>query len=71
VVLVRGGPPSGAPGSGAAVHLEEIDLDRLGPRVLAIGPVYFVGEILAILQVDCERSFLPAEHAPQRHRVPE
>ena len=71
VVLVRGGPPSGAPGSGAAVHLEEIDLDRLGPWVLAIGPVYFVGELLAILQVDCERSFVPAEHAPQRHRVPE
>jgi hypothetical protein len=39
------------------MRLEEVDLDALGPRVLAVGPVYFVGELLAILDVDCERSF--------------
>jgi hypothetical protein len=39
------------------MRLEEVDLDTLGPRVLALGPVYFVGELLATLDVDCERSF--------------
>ncbi|MGD0832916.1 MAG: hypothetical protein ABSA40_00635 [Candidatus Dormibacteria bacterium] len=60
VVRVRGGPPTGVPGGGAAMHLEEVDLEGLGPRVLAVGPVYFAGELLALLEVDCERSFMPA-----------
>jgi dihydrofolate synthase/folylpolyglutamate synthase len=57
VVRVPGGPSSGGPGGGAVMRLEEVDLDALGPRVLALGPVYFVGELLATLDVDCERSF--------------
>jgi dihydrofolate synthase/folylpolyglutamate synthase len=59
VVRVGGGPPAGVPGDRASMRLEEIDLDRLGPRVLAVGPVYFAGELLAILDVDCECSFRP------------
>lgn len=39
------------------MRLEAVDLDALGPRVLALGPVYFAGEVLATLGVDCERSF--------------
>jgi dihydrofolate synthase/folylpolyglutamate synthase len=57
VVRVRGltvGRPRDAAGT---VRLDELDLDSLGPRVLAVGPVYFAGEVLAILGVDCERSF--------------
>ena len=57
VVRVPGGPSAGGPGGGAVMRLEEVDLDTLGPRVLALGPVYFVGELLATLDVDCERSF--------------
>jgi hypothetical protein len=57
LVVVPGGPPAGIPGAGAVMRLEAIDLDSLGPRVLAIGPVYFVGELLASLGIDCERSF--------------
>jgi dihydrofolate synthase/folylpolyglutamate synthase len=57
VVRVPGGPSIGGRGGGAVMRLEEVDLDALGPRVLALGPVYFVGELLAILDVDCERSF--------------
>ncbi len=57
LVAVPGGPPAGVPGAGAVMRLEEIALDALGPRVLALGPVYFAGELLATLGVDCERSF--------------
>jgi dihydrofolate synthase/folylpolyglutamate synthase len=57
VVRIPGGRSTGGPGGGAVMRLEEVDLDALGPRVLAVGPVYFVGELLAILDVDCERSF--------------
>jgi dihydrofolate synthase/folylpolyglutamate synthase len=57
LVRVPGGPSGGGPGGGAVMRLEEVDLDTLGPRVLALGPVYFVGELLATLDVDCERSF--------------
>lgn len=57
LVVVPGGPPAGIPGAGAVMRLEAIDLNSLGPRVLAIGPVYFVGELLASLGIDCERSF--------------
>jgi dihydrofolate synthase/folylpolyglutamate synthase len=57
VVQVPGGPPTGAPGGGTVMRLEGIDLDALGARVLALGPVYFAGELLATLGVDCERSF--------------
>ena len=57
LVAVPGGPPAGVPGAGAVMRLEAIDLDALGPRVLALGPVYFAGELLATLGVDCERSF--------------
>lgn len=60
VVRVPGGRSSGGPGGGAVMRLEEVDLDALGPRVLALGPVYFVGELLATLDVDCERSFTPS-----------
>jgi hypothetical protein len=42
------------------MRLETVDLDNLGPRVLAVGPVYFVGELLATLDIDCERSFRAA-----------
>lgn len=34
-----------------------IDLEELGPRVLALGTVSFVGELLARLDVSCERAF--------------
>jgi dihydrofolate synthase/folylpolyglutamate synthase len=57
VVRVPGGPSTGGPGGGAAMRLDAIDLDALGPRVLALGPVYFAGELLATLDVHCERSF--------------
>ena len=57
VVRVPGGRSTGGPGRGALMRLEEVDLDALGPRVLALGPVYFVGELLATLDIDCERSF--------------
>jgi hypothetical protein len=57
VVRVLGGRSTGDPGRGAVMRLEEVDLDSLGPRVLALGPVYFVGELLATLDIDCERSF--------------
>jgi dihydrofolate synthase/folylpolyglutamate synthase len=57
VVRVPGGRSTGGPGGGAVMRLEEVDLDALGPRVLALGPAYFVGELLATLDVDCERSF--------------
>ncbi len=70
VVRVRGGPPTGVPGSGAAMHLEEVDLGGLGPRVLAVGPVYFAGEVLALLDVDCERSFVPAPRELGARPVP-
>jgi dihydrofolate synthase/folylpolyglutamate synthase len=57
LVEVPGGRRTGAPGSGAVMRLEAVDLDALGPRVLALGPVYFAGEVLATLDADCERSF--------------
>lgn len=57
VVHVPGGVGDGAPGGGTVIRLEAIDLDRLGQRVLALGPVYFAGELLATLGADCERSF--------------
>jgi hypothetical protein len=52
------------------MRLEAIDLDALGPLVLALGPVYFVGELLATLGVDCERSFSPPSPQPRRARAP-
>ncbi len=57
VVRVPGGRSSGRPGEGAVMRLDRVDLDALGPRVLAAGPVYFAGEVLALLGVDCETSF--------------
>ena len=57
VVMVPGGPPTGMPGGGAVMRLDAVDLDALGPRVLALGPVYFAGEVLSTLGVDCEESF--------------
>jgi dihydrofolate synthase/folylpolyglutamate synthase len=57
VVAVPGGPRRGPPGTGATMDLGAIDLDALGARVLALGPVYFAGEVLATLGVDCEQSF--------------
>jgi len=60
VVRVPGGRSTGGPGGGAVMRLETVDLDNLGPRVLAVGPVYFVGELLATLDIDCERSFRAA-----------
>ena len=57
LVLVPGGPSAGIPGHGAVMRLDTVDLDALGPRVLAVGPVYFAGEVLATLGVDCEQSF--------------
>ncbi|HXZ99960.1 MAG TPA: hypothetical protein VEK76_06380 [Candidatus Binatia bacterium] len=59
VVRVPGGSSTGPPGRGAVMHLDQVDLDALGPRVLAVGPAYFAGELLATLDVDCERSFGP------------
>ena len=70
LVAVPGGPPAGAPGAGAVMHLEAIELDALGPRVLALGPVYFVGELLATLGIDCERSFSPPSPPPRDTRGP-
>lgn len=67
VVAVPGGPRRGPPGSGATMDLGALDLDSLGPRVLALGPVYFAGEVLATLGVDCERSFA-AQRVPARAR---
>jgi dihydrofolate synthase/folylpolyglutamate synthase len=61
VVRVRGGRSTAGPGGGATMRLEEVDLDALGPRVLALGPVYFVGELLATLDIDCERSFTASQ----------
>jgi hypothetical protein len=52
------------------MHLEEVDLGGLGPRVLAVGPVYFAGEVLALLDVDCERSFVPAPRDSALDRSP-
>lgn len=60
LIRVPGGRSTAGPGGGAVMRLDEVDLDALGPRVLALGPVYFVGELLATLQVDCERSFRPS-----------
>ncbi len=57
VVAVPGGPRRGPPGSGATMDLDALDLESLGPRVLAVGPVYFAGEVLATLDADCEQSF--------------
>lgn len=57
VVRVPGGRSTGGPGGGAVMRLDEVDFGSLGPRVLALGPVYFVGELLATLDIDCERSF--------------
>ncbi len=57
VRLVPGGRSTGIPGGGAVMRLDAVDLDSLGPRVLAVGPVYFAGEVLALLGVDCEESF--------------
>ena len=57
VVRVPGGRSTGGPGGGAVMRLDQVDLGGLGPRVLALGPVYFVGELLATLEIDCERSF--------------
>jgi dihydrofolate synthase/folylpolyglutamate synthase len=57
LVLVPSGPPTGVHGGGAVMRLEAVDLDTLGHRVLALGPVYFAGELLATLEVDCEESF--------------
>jgi len=70
LVAVPGGPPAGVPGAGAVMRLEAINLDALGPLVLALGPVYFVGELLATLGVDCERSFSPPSPQPGRARAP-
>jgi dihydrofolate synthase/folylpolyglutamate synthase len=70
VVAVPGGPPAGVPGAGAVMHLEAIDLDALGPHVLALGPVYFVGELLATLGIDCERSFSPPSPPGGDDRAP-
>jgi len=64
LMAVPGGPPAGVAGAGVVMRLEAIDLDALGPRVLAVGPVYFVGELLATLDVDCERSFSPPSPPP-------
>jgi folylpolyglutamate synthase/dihydrofolate synthase len=64
VVTVPGGPRRGPPGSGATMDLDSVDLDALGPRVLAVGPVYFAGEVLAALGVDCERSFDASPRPP-------
>jgi dihydrofolate synthase/folylpolyglutamate synthase len=61
VTRVHGGPGSARPGGGATMRLELLDLDALGPRVLALGPVYFAGEVLAMLGIDCERIFTPPE----------
>jgi dihydrofolate synthase/folylpolyglutamate synthase len=57
VPVPAAGPSRDGPGRGTALRLEAVDLDALGPRVLALGPVYFAGELLATLGVDCERSF--------------
>ncbi|HYL69682.1 MAG TPA: hypothetical protein VEY89_00075 [Candidatus Dormibacteraeota bacterium] len=39
--------------------LQEIDLDALGSRVLALGTVHFIGDVMELLDVDTERSFTP------------
>ncbi len=70
LVTVPGGPPAGIPGAGAVMRLEAVDLDALGPRVLALGPVYFAGELLATLGVDCERSFSPPAAPPGSASTP-
>ncbi len=57
VVRVPGGRAGPTPGEGAVMRLDAVDLDGLGPRVLAVGPVYFAGEVLATLGIDGERSF--------------
>lgn len=57
VVRVLGGPAGPQPGGGAVMRLDAVDLDGLGPRVLVVGPVYFAGEVLAMLGIDGERSF--------------
>ena len=43
--------------SGPLPSLREIDLDTLGPRVLALGTVHFMGDVLELLDVDTECSF--------------
>jgi dihydrofolate synthase/folylpolyglutamate synthase len=70
VVRVAGGRPIGGSGGGAVMRLDEVDLDALGPRLLALGPVYFVGELLATLGVDCERSFGGETSHPTGGRAP-
>jgi dihydrofolate synthase/folylpolyglutamate synthase len=69
LIAVPGGPPARVPGTGAVMRLEALDLDALGPRVVALGPVYFAGEVLATLGVDCERSFSPPSPPPGRART--
>ena len=67
VVEVPSGRLGGATGPGAAIRMEAIDLDALGSRVLAVGPVYFAGEVLALLDVDCDRIFrAPGRETPGR-----
>jgi folylpolyglutamate synthase/dihydropteroate synthase len=43
--------------SGPLPSLREIDLDALGARVLALGTVHFMGDVLELLGVDTECSF--------------